>query len=74
MSGALLLARIAARNLFASFLNLVIGGIILTGTLLFVVGGSLLGSIDAAMSRSITGSIAGHAQIYSAKSKDELAL
>jgi ABC-type lipoprotein release transport system permease subunit len=74
VSEAVLLARIALRNLFGSFLNLVIGGIILVGTLLFVVGGSLLGSIDAAMSRSIIGSIAGHAQVYSAKSKDELAL
>ena len=74
MSEILLLARIALRNLFSSFLNLVIGGIILVGTLLFVVGGSLLGSVDAAMSRSIIGSIAGHAQVYSAKSKDELSL
>ena len=74
MSEALLLSRIAVRNLFSSFLNLVIGGIILVGTFLFVVGGSLLGSIDAAMSRSIIGSIAGHAQVYSSKSKDELSL
>ncbi len=74
MSEFLLLVRIAARNLFSSFLNVVIGGIILVGTMLFVVGGSLLGSIDAAMSRSIVGSMAGHAQVYSDKSKDELAL
>jgi ABC-type lipoprotein release transport system permease subunit len=74
VSEALLLARLAIRNLFGSFLNLVIGGIILVGTFLFVVGGSLLGSIDAAMSKSIIGSIAGHAQIYSSKSKDELSL
>ena len=38
------------------------------------VGSSLLDSIDAAMSRSIIGSVAGHIQVYSAKSKDELAL
>lgn len=74
MSEALLLSRIAVRNLFSSFLNLVIGGIILVGTLLFVVGGSLIASIDAAMSKSIIGSIAGHAQVYSDKSKDELSL
>jgi ABC-type lipoprotein release transport system permease subunit len=74
MSELLLLARIAARNLFGSFLNIIIGGIILVGTLLFVVGGSLLSSIDAAMSKSITGSIAGHAQVYSDRSKDELSL
>ena len=65
---------IAFRNLFASFLNVVIGVVILVGTLLFVVGGSLLGSVDSAMSRSITGSVAGHIQVFSDKSKDELAL
>lgn len=74
MSEALLLSRLAVRNLFSSFLNLVIGGIILVGTLLFVVGGSLLTSMDEAMSKSVTGSIAGHAQVYSSKSKDELSL
>lgn len=74
MSEALLLSRLAIRNLFSSFLNLVIGGIILVGTLLFVVGGSLIQSIDAAMQKSIVGSIAGHAQAYSAQSKDELSL
>ena len=74
MSEVLLLSRIAVRNLFSSFLNLVIGGIILVGTFLFVVGGSLLGSIDSAMSKSIIGSIAGHAQVYSNKSMDDLSL
>jgi ABC-type lipoprotein release transport system permease subunit len=70
----LVLLRIAFRNLFASFLNVVIGIVILVGTFLFVVGGSLLGSVDSSMSRSITGSVAGNIQIYSDKSKDELAL
>ena len=74
MSELLLLSRIAFRNLFANFLNWVIGGIILIGTLLFVVGGSTLGSVDSAMSKSIIGSVAGHIQVYSDKSKDELAL
>jgi ABC-type lipoprotein release transport system permease subunit len=69
-----ILLQIAFRNLFASFLNVVIGVVILVGTFLFVVGGSLLGSVDSAMSRSITGSVAGHIQVYSDKSKDELAL
>lgn len=74
MSELRLLFQIALRNLFASFLNVVIGGIILVGTTLFVVGGSLLGSVDSAMSKSITASLAGNLQIYSDKSKDELAL
>jgi len=68
------LIRIALRNLFASKLNVIIGGIILTGTLLVVVGGALLDSMDQSMSRSIIGSVAGNIQIYSAKSKDPLAL
>jgi ABC-type lipoprotein release transport system permease subunit len=74
MSGLTMLLRLAARNLFANFLNIVIGGIVLVGTLLFVVGGSILGSVDSAMSKSIVGSVAGHLQVYSDKSKDELAV
>ncbi len=69
-----LLLRISLRNLFASFLNVVIGLIILVGTLFFVVGGSLVNSIDSSMSRSIIGSVAGHAQVYEASSKDKPAL
>ncbi|MEQ1876357.1 MAG: FtsX-like permease family protein [Bdellovibrionia bacterium] len=68
------LLQIAFRNLFASFLNVIIGMIILVGTMLFVVGGSVLNSIDSSMSKSIKGSIAGDVQVYSDKSKDELAL
>src|SRR6202162_2167968 len=74
MSTIIVLSQIAVRNLFSNFLNIVIGLIILIGTLLFVVGGSVLNSIDSAMSRSITGSVAGNIQVYSDKSKDELAL
>jgi len=70
MNELLVLAQIARRNLFGSFLNIVIGGIILVGTMLLVVGGSLVDSMDQAMSRSIIGSVAGHAQVYQASSKD----
>ena len=70
MSSFLLLFQISFRNIFSSFLNVVIGLIILVGTLVFVVGGSLVDSIDKAMSRSIIGSVAGHAQVYQASSKD----
>lgn len=66
--------QIALRNLFSNFLNFVIGSIILVGTLLVVVGSSLLNSVDSAMSRSIIGSVAGHVQVYSEKSKDDLSL
>lgn len=68
------LAQIAFRNLLASRINLVIGGIILVGTAVVVIGGAMLDSIDAAMSRSIIGSVAGHIQIYREDSKDPLAL
>lgn len=69
-----LLMQVAFRNLFTSKINLLIGGIIFFGTLLVVVGGALLDSMDSAMSRSIIGSVAGHLQVYSDDSKDELAL
>jgi ABC-type lipoprotein release transport system permease subunit len=74
MNDALLLLRISLRNLFSSFLNVIIGLIILAGTLFFVVGGSLIKSMDTAMSKSIIGSVAGHAQIYAASSKDAPAM
>ncbi len=72
MTDLLLLGQLAIRNLFSSFLNFVVGGIIFIGTLLFVVGGSLLNSIDSSMSRSIVGSVAGHIQVYAADSKEEM--
>ena len=64
---------IAFRNLFASRLKtLIVGGIILFGALLVVVGTGLVDSVDASMSRSIIGSVAGHIQVYNANSADEL--
>jgi len=69
-----LLLQVAFRNLLTSPINLIIGGIIFFGTCLVVVGGALLDSVDDSMSRSIIGSVAGHIQVYSEKSKDELSL
>ncbi|MBN1208453.1 MAG: ABC transporter permease [Myxococcaceae bacterium] len=69
-----LLLQVAFRNLFKSWVNLIIGGVIFFATFLVVTGGALLDSIDSSMSRSIIGSIAGHLQVYSDKSKEELAL
>jgi ABC-type lipoprotein release transport system permease subunit len=74
MTQVVILIQIALRNLFSNFLNIVIGGIIFVGTFFFVVGSSLLDNIDNAMSKSIIGSVAGHIQVYSDKSKDELAI
>jgi ABC-type lipoprotein release transport system permease subunit len=66
-------AQMAFRNLFASRLKtIIVGGIILFGGLLVVAGNSLLDSVVAAMSRSVIGSVAGHIQVYNAKSKDSL--
>ena len=70
-----MIVRIAIRNLFASKVKtFVLGGIILFGTVLVVVGGSLVNSVSQGMSRSVIGSVAGNIQVYSAKSKDELAI
>lgn len=66
---------IAFRNLFASWLKtLIVGGIILFGSALVVVGTAMVDSVNASMSKSIIGSVAGHIQVYNAKSKDELAV
>jgi ABC-type lipoprotein release transport system permease subunit len=66
-------AQIAFRNLFASRLKtFIVGGIIFFGGLLVVVGNSALDSLVASMSRSVIGSVAGHIQVYNAKSKDPL--
>jgi len=67
------IAQIAFRNLFASRLKtIIVGGIIFFGGLLVVAGNSLLDSLVASMSRSVIGSVAGHIQVYNAKSKDPL--
>jgi ABC-type lipoprotein release transport system permease subunit len=66
-------AQIALRNLFASRIKtFIVGGIITFGALIIVLGTSLLDSVDHSMSRSITGSIAGDIQVYSAESKETL--
>jgi ABC-type lipoprotein release transport system permease subunit len=71
MSQLGVLLSIAIRNLFTSGLNLVIGAIIFLGTLLLVVGGALLDSVDSAMGRTLPNSVIGHVQVYSADA-DEL--
>jgi ABC-type lipoprotein release transport system permease subunit len=69
------LLQIAFRNLFASKTKtLILGGIILFGAMLVVVGSSLLDTVDRGMRGSIQGSLAGQLQIYSARSRDDLAL
>lgn len=73
LSTLAVVAQMAFRNLFASRLKtIIVGGIIFFGGLLVVVGNSLLESVVASMSRSVIGSVAGHIQVYNAKSKDPL--
>jgi ABC-type lipoprotein release transport system permease subunit len=69
------LLRIALRNLAAGRARTaIIGTILLVGTLLVVVGSSLVESVDRGMRSSIQGSLGGQLQVYDARSKDELAL
>lgn len=71
-SRLVVLTQIALRNLFGSLLNLFIGAIIFGGTVLLVVGGSLFDTLDRSLSKSIVGSVTGHLQVYSSRSKDNL--
>ena len=67
--------QMAWRNLFNhKAKNIVVGLLMAFGTFLVVIGTSTLDSIEAAMTRSVTGSIAGHLQVYDAKARDELSL
>jgi ABC-type lipoprotein release transport system permease subunit len=69
------LLQVAFRNLFASKAkSLIVGGIILIGSMIVVVGSSIVDTIDGGMRSSVQGSLGGHLQVYSARSKDELAL
>lgn len=76
MSGAWrILLELSVRSLFAHRTkSLIVGSLMLFGTLLVVVGTSLLDTVEASMARSITSSLAGHLQLYSSKAKDPLAL
>jgi ABC-type lipoprotein release transport system permease subunit len=69
------LFRIALRNLVASRAKtVIIGAIVLFGTVVAVAGSSLVESVDRGMRSSIQGSLGGHIQVYDARSKDDLEL
>jgi ABC-type lipoprotein release transport system permease subunit len=69
----LVVVQMALQNLFANrWKTLIVGGIIAFGAFLVVIGTSLLDAVDDAMRRSVTGSIAGDIQVYSADSKDHV--
>jgi ABC-type lipoprotein release transport system permease subunit len=70
-----LLAAMAWRNLWSHRAkNGLVGLLMLFGTFLVVLGTSVLDSIDRAMARSITQSVAGHLQVYSKDARDKLSL
>jgi ABC-type lipoprotein release transport system permease subunit len=66
------LIRIAFANILSSMLNVFVGVVLLFGAALLVIGGSIFSTLDDALSKSIIGSITGHMQVYSARSKDPL--
>ncbi len=70
-----LLVHLSLRNIWAHRLkSAVVGSLMAFGTFLVVLGGSFLESVQHGMERSITASLAGNIQVYSAAAKDELAL
>lgn len=70
-----LLATIALRNLRGhTGKSLIVGSILVFGSLLLVLGTALLDSVERSMQESVTGSLSGHLQIYSKKAKDKLDL
>lgn len=72
---ARVLLRIAFRNLAASPVRTaILGAIVLVGSLIVVVGSSVLDSIDRGMRTSIQGSLGGHVQVYDADSEGTLEL
>lgn len=72
MGSLVVLVRIALANITSSLLNVFIGSVLLFGTALLVVGGSLFTTLDGSLSRSIVNSVTGHLQVYAARSKDPL--
>lgn len=70
-----ILLQISAQNLRShKAKTLIVGAILFFGTSLWTVGASLVSSIEHAMSRSIIESVAGDLQVYTAGTRDELAL
>ncbi|MFP4598136.1 MAG: ABC transporter permease [Persicimonas sp.] len=70
-----LLVLTAARSVVSHRMkSLIVGFILMFGTALLVVGTSLLDSVEESMQRTVTQSLAGHLQVYSAEANDQLAL
>lgn len=70
-----MLVRMAFRDLGAHRAKtLVVGTLLAFGTFLVVTGGALLQSVSGTMQKSITSSLTGDLQVYSADAEDELQL
>lgn len=67
--------QIAMRNLVAhKFSSFIVGIIIVFGTYLLVMGLALTSSVDSSMEHTITSSLGGNFQVYSAGAEDDLSL
>src|SRR5690554_52314 len=70
-----LLVLSAARSVFSHRMkSLIVGFILMFGTALLVLGTSLLDSVEHSMQKTVTESLAGHLQVYSADAENRLAL
>lgn len=75
MDRLLMLTILALRTMVSHRVkNAIVGSIMVFGTLLVVVGTSLLDSIQRSMQESITSSVTGHIQVFDKDAKDELAI
>jgi len=71
----MILFRIALRNILATKVRtLIIGLLIVFGTALVVLGGSLFSSLEQSMARSIIGSVSGHFQVFDKEARDTIEL
>jgi len=71
----MILFHIALRNLWSHKVKtIIVGGLLTFGTVLVLIGQSLLASLDRSMAQSIVHSIAGHVQVSADGAKDKLAL
>lgn len=71
----MILATLALRNLWSHWVkSAIVGSIMMAGTFLVVFGSAVLDSVERSMEESITSSMAGQAQVFSADAKDDLSL
>lgn len=75
MTRLVVLAAIAWRNVLAHQVkSAIVGSLLFFGTVIVVMGTSLVSSIESAMAKSITSSLAGDVQVFDKTAKDQLSL